>query len=438
MDGQNEKILEECKNVLKLNDLGGWTRPAAGLYPHQWLWDSCFTAIGLRHLNIKRAQKEIKNLFRGQWKNGMLPNMILGGHDRYADHTWNSLASPEAPKRQKTSGITQPPMVAEAVVCIGEKLTKTDRYKWYKEVFDDLVAYHEWLYRERDLRAQGLVVLVHPWESGLDNNPAWMREMHLNQLPTWIRAIKTFKLHKPFELFRKDTKFLPAYERIDIIDALGLYSIARRLKRKKYDSRLILRHSHLSLEDLAFNAILIRANSLLTEIAAELDRDLPGWLWERMKKAPHALELMWSEAHQQYFSRNYDTFELIDEPSIMTFMPLYAGTISKSRAAHLVGLMKSKAYKLNFPIPSVPSGSSFFSPNRYWQGPTWINTNWLIADGLKRYGYEKEAEELRQKSIELVGKNGSFEYFNPENGKGIGARNFSWTAALTIDFIEQT
>lgn len=437
MDGQ-QQLFESCKAVLVQNDLGGWTRPAPGLYPHQWLWDSCFIAIGQRHYSVKRAQREIRSLFRGQWKNGMLPNIVMGKDYYYADHLWNSHVSKDAPKHVKTSGITQPPMIAEAIVKIGEKLSATERRAWYKETWEPLLKFHEWLYRERDPHAEGLVVLIHPWESGLDNTPSWMHEMHLNQLPLWIRLIKFTKLNHLAELLRKDTKYLPAAQRIDTIDALGVYSIARRLKRKKYESRLILRHSSLSIEDLSFNCILIRANHLLKEIAAEINHEIPGWLWERMKKAPHALELLWSESQQQYFSRNYASFELIEQPSIMTFLPLYAGTISKSRAAHLVELLESKAYATDYPVASVPKNSTYFQPHRYWQGPTWVNTNWMIIEGLNRYGFAKQAETLRLKTISLVRQHGPYEYFSPLDGSPVGAHPFSWTAALTIDLLEQS
>lgn len=433
MDG-HKKLIEYCQAVLKQNDVGGWTKPTGKLYPHQWLWDSCFIAIGQRHYDVKRAQKEIKNLFRGQWKNGMVPNIIYGT-EKYRDDIWHSNVSKNAPKHIRTSGITQPPMLAEAIVKIGEKLKKSERREWYAQVFDNLLKYHEWIYRERDPHHEGLAVLIHPWECGLDNNPNWMSEMHLSDLPHWIKIVRFFKLHSLFNFLRKDTKYLPVQQRIDTIDALGLYSIVRRLKRKHYETRLILRHANLSIEDLAFNSILIRANSHLTTIAAELGVELPGWLWERMKKAPHALELLWSEHHGQYFSRSFDTFELIEEPSIMAFLPLYAGTISKKKAAHLVELMKSRNWTTGFPIPSVPKNSKYFNPVKYWQGPTWINTNWLIADGLRRYGYTVEADYIAKKSIELIEKNGSYEYFSPLDGRPAGAHPFSWSAALVIDFI---
>lgn len=436
MDG-HKKLEEYCRAVLKQNDLGSWTKPTTNLYPHQWLWDSCFTAIGIRHYSITRAKKEITTLFRGQWNNGMIPNIIYGNAKRYSDDIWHSTVAKEAPKNIKTSGITQPPMIAEAVVKLGEKMNKKDRLAWYKEVYPRLLKYHEWLYRERDPHNEGLVVLVHPWECGLDNTPSWMREMHYSQLPLWIRMVKKFHLHSLFNLMRKNTKYLPAYERIDIIDALGLYHIVRRLRRKKYETRLILRHANLAIEDLAFNSILIRANTLLAEIAKDINQEIPGWLWERMKKAPHALELLWNEQHQQYFSRNFSTFEPIIEPSVMAFLPLYAGTITKKRAQQLVDLMKTRNWTTAYPLASVPKNSHYFQPLRYWQGPTWINTNWLVAEGLKRYGYINEAQYIMKKSLELVEKSGSYEYFSPLDGRPAGAHPFSWSAALVLDFLKK-
>ena len=48
------------------------------------------------------------------------------------------------------------------------------RSAFLAELFGKLVAYHEWLYRERDLNQHGLVTLIHPWECGLDTTPPWM------------------------------------------------------------------------------------------------------------------------------------------------------------------------------------------------------------------------------------------------------------------------
>lgn len=72
---------------------------------------------------------------------------------------------------------------------------------------------------------------------------------------------------------------------------------------------------------------------------------------------------------------------------------------------------------------------------RYWQGPAWVNTNWLIIDGLARYGFAAEAEALRLSTLELVRKSGFREYFNPLTGEPAGVSDFAWTAALTVNLL---
>src|SRR4051812_18957204 len=146
----NEMQLQaEAKKVLKQNDRGSHTVPAGDLYPHQWLWDSCFIAIGLRHLDVERAQSEVLSLLRGQWTNGMLPHIIFSQDRRYkADrNAWRSWVSPYAPQGINTSGITQPPMLAEAIVRIGEKMEWPERRQWYRLVWEPLLKYHQWLYK---------------------------------------------------------------------------------------------------------------------------------------------------------------------------------------------------------------------------------------------------------------------------------------------------
>src|SRR5687767_6352329 len=151
-------LFDAAKNVLHNNDQGGYTGPAEHFYPHQWLWDSCFIAIGLRHIDVERAKTEILSLLRGQWHNGMLPNMIFASGNRYARDRdiWHSNINPNSPDGISTSGITQPPMLAEAIVRVGEKLKKAERRSWYKQTYPALLSYHQWIYNERDPHGEGL------------------------------------------------------------------------------------------------------------------------------------------------------------------------------------------------------------------------------------------------------------------------------------------
>ena len=56
--------------VLRGNDLGGWTRAAPRLYPHQWSWDSAFIAIGLAQVDPGPGRAGAAELFAAQWATG--------------------------------------------------------------------------------------------------------------------------------------------------------------------------------------------------------------------------------------------------------------------------------------------------------------------------------------------------------------------------------
>src|SRR6266571_2449112 len=73
----NDELWAAAAEVLRANDLGGWTKPAPRLYPYQWSWDSAFIAIGLVHLDPARAAQELDTLFAAQWADGRIPHIVF-------------------------------------------------------------------------------------------------------------------------------------------------------------------------------------------------------------------------------------------------------------------------------------------------------------------------------------------------------------------------
>lgn len=431
------ELSEKASTVLKNNDRGGWTVPAGNLYPHQWLWDSCFIAIGLRHLDTDRAKTELRSLLRGQWANGMLPNIVFSDDaERRHTNLWRSWVNPFAPEAVNTSGVTQPPMLAEAVLKIGQQLKPPERRSWYKEMLPALIDYHQWLYNDRDPHKEGLVLLLHPYESGLDNSPPWISELRKHSMPWWISVIEKLKLDGIVNFIRTDTKHVPPGQRMSNIEAMAYWAAILRLRRKAYNSEALISRSLFAVEDLAFNSIFIRANACLKDIAKAAGRDLPESLTKNMSLTEKALEQLWDEDAGLYFSRSFVSHKLIQEPTIACLLPLYAGSISRNRAQQLVGLLKRRSmFQASWPVPSVPLSSPYFNPYKYWQGPSWVNTNWLVVEGLKRYGFTAEAKNLQDKTLKMVAKSGFYEYFSPLNAEPAGAPDFSWTAALTVDLL---
>ena len=44
-------LADNAIEILRENDRGSYTVPTQGLYPFQWNWDSCLTALGQAHFD---------------------------------------------------------------------------------------------------------------------------------------------------------------------------------------------------------------------------------------------------------------------------------------------------------------------------------------------------------------------------------------------------
>lgn len=434
---EQSHVRQICREVLDSNQSGTHTMPAPKLYPHQWLWDSCFVAIGLRHYDTRRAKNELLDLIKAQWSNGMIPHMIFDPAPAYKRdrNVWQSWVSPYSPD-MATSGITQPPILAEATSRVGEKLSSDERQKFYKQMIPSLIDYHTWLMTERDPHAEGLALQIHPWETGLDNNPVWMNQLLEHSKPWWIAAIEKLGIDRLVSLARRDTRHVPPGQRITNTEALIVFDMIRRFRRKNYEIDKILHRSLFCIEDIGFNSILARNNSIIVKLAEKARIKLPDEFINLCDKQKRALQTCWDDHEGYFYSRDFITHELIRDRTISSLLPLYSGVISKEQASRIIECLKDyRSFGANHPVPSVPLNHPQFDPVRYWQGPTWMNTNWLLIDGLKRYGFNEEATALLEQSVKLVETHGPYEYFSPHDGQPLGAADFSWTAALTLDLL---
>ena len=86
-------------------------------------------------------------------------------------------------------------------------------------------------------------------------------------------------------------------------------------------------------------------------------------------------------------------------------------------------------------VTTVARSSPAFDARNYWRGPVWINVNWFLIRGLERCGFAAEADELRRLTLALVSQSGFVEYYEPTTGAPLGTREFSWSAALTLDLM---
>ena len=165
-----------AEEVLRRNDMGGWTRAAPRLYPHQWSWDTGFISVGLAHLDTDRAARELLTLFEHQWSNGKVPHIVFNPEappESYfpgAEH-WASAGvfrdAPPAPPY--TSALCQPPTHAIGALRVWEVARGEDgeapARSSLREIYPKLLRWHRYLMTYRDPEGSGLVTIYHPWEA---------------------------------------------------------------------------------------------------------------------------------------------------------------------------------------------------------------------------------------------------------------------------------
>ena len=164
-------LVRQAIEILRANDRDGYTVPTAtGLYPAQWNWDSCLVALGLAQFDEPRAVVEIETLLGGQWPDGMVPHILFHGDDStYFPNTSVWQAGPT----RRSSGITQPLVAATVVRRLFERTSDLAIRSRLTALLPKLLAWHRWCYSARDPYGTGMVSIIHPWESGMDNSPLW-------------------------------------------------------------------------------------------------------------------------------------------------------------------------------------------------------------------------------------------------------------------------
>lgn len=87
-------------------------------------------------------------------------------------------------------------------------------------------------------------------------------------------------------------------------------------------------------------------------------------------------------------------------------------------------------------LPTVARDDPDFSPERMWRGPIWVNTAWLVIQGLRRHGDDALADQLTENVLDLVmHAGGPSEYFNPDLGRKARTATvlFGWSSALFVE-----
>src|SRR6266536_2488206 len=404
--------------ILDANWLGHATRASSRLYPHQWGWDAACIAIAYSHFGQERAETELRSLFEGQWRNGLLPHIRFTDAVRYfpGPEFWQTELSPDAPRQPLTSGILQPPVHATAVWQLYRNAADRDRAEAFlHELMPKLVAWHEYLYRERTRDGEGLVELWHPWESGTDNSPLW---------------------DEALEYKRVDTELVDSSQRPTNAEYDRYAYLVKCYRDRGYDQARIRAECPFAVQDVLFNAILVRANEDLARIAGIVGVDPQPFERQAELTRTSLDSKLWSEASGMYLDYDLRADARVAARTWGGLAPLYSG-VSEERARRLLETVYEFGVELDagWAVASVAADDPSFDPARYWRGPVWPMISWVIHLGLRRHGFDADADRLRAAQLGLVRQGGFWEHYNAKTGEGQGTEHLSWTAAIVLDLL---
>lgn len=370
----------------------GFTCPSPPRYRHQWYWDSCFHAIVWRHFAPERAREELRTLLRGGRLDGFIPHTIFW-HDRagwrrapfYATHSW---------RWNRATAHIQTPLLAlawEAVAAVSP-----EERSFATEPVGALRLHYDWLDRHRDPDRDGLISIIHPDESGLDDSPKY------------DAAFGWMSHYRP-----------------------GYMWLVQRSRRLRYDSRAIIARYDEHVEDVLVNVFYALALRALARLSGEESYQARA---ERTEQA--LLTRCWDEQRGLFWDLAGRDHTPLKVSTWSSLAPLALPSLPTPIAKRLIEehLLNPRRYRSPFGIPSVsmeePSFRAGWHLFRCWRGPSWINTAWLLVPALRRHGYPAEAERIVASCMTLVERHGFREYYNPLNGEGLAARRFGWSTLL--------
>lgn len=356
----------------------GYTSPNLDTYPWQWLWDSCFHAVIWARLGRPdRAVAELTTTLAPIDADGFLPHVRYHGDPTHHAGFWGRVA---------TSSITQPPMYGHALAELhraGVELPGRLRER--------AGAGLRFLLGRR-ARVDGLVGVVHPWETGCDDSPRWdhwspdgydrtgFRELKGTFMATIERSASGAPLANPgFPVGSVGFNALVAFNARELASVTG--------------------------DDTLSGA----ADALADRLGERWSGESTTWV----DTGPHATG-----------SGRVRTADAL--------LPLLVVQDEGQADAAFAELADPGALG----GPHGPAGTDrrepTYDPDAYWRGPCWPQLAYLLWVAAHRAGRRADADRLAATTIAGAEVSELAEYWNPDSGAGGGAVPQSWAGLVLL------
>lgn len=406
------KYTDICRTHI-YKDMCGMYREAGGalVYPFLapgsnqyldmlWDWDSWLSNVALRQILLENGSKKEREEALKYEQGCVLNALHYGGMEGWIP-IWIERNAPSREemlrKRNPWKSNMHKPTIAQHAAFIVRNMEGDA--EWLREKFYHLQAFVSCYLNHHRHRLTGLMYWQTDEAIGVDNDPSTFYRPHGSSGSIFLNAL----------MYRE----LLAMEYL--ADCLSMPEIADRYAREAEELKGCVRKHCWDPRDGFYYSVDL---NLLPVEKPEIESLQPGDLYLHVGQP-----------------RTYDC--LIQRFSVWSgFMAMWAGIASEEEAREIVARQFHDTRSFN-----APAGIRTLSPleKMYdlrasgnpssWQGPIWINVNYLVFRGLVRYGFTDEARELAEKTILLLGRDyerhgALHEYYLPENGEPVLNKGF--------------
>jgi len=194
------------------------------------------------------------------------------------------------------------------------------------------------------------------------------------------------------------------------------------------------------------NSLLYKTEKDLEQISRWLGHPGDAEKWKQRAETRKQLitKYLWNQSAGLFFDYNFTTNTLSNYKYATTFYPLWAGLATPEQARAVVSNLKAFEQPGGLPMSTTDSGAQ-------WDFPYgWGNIVVLAVDGMRRYGFNADADRISYKFLSTVAENfrrdGNIrEKYNvvtrsseahAELGYPMNVVGFGWTNAAFVELLD--
>ena len=264
----------------------------------------------------------------------------------------------------------------------------------------------------------------------MDNSPAWDSPLAAVRADLAVSSTRTLVA----------TSTTPATdERPTDEDYARYIRLAGAYRDHGYDDRWAATEGEFVVCDPGLNALWGWSESALADLAGQIGVDA-GPHHAEVERITAALvdELYVADAGGGVFhAHDQQADRRLPERTVGGLLPLVLPSLPAAIVVSILATLSGPGFRAGdadvLGVPSFDLTADSFDAQRYWRGPSWLNTTWMIGRALQTHGRQELAAHLLADVVALADRSGFQEYFNPLTGSGHGTDRFSWSAALVLD-----